>query len=81
MQQLQVSVVVSSQRRNIDDLLTSGPSSGMQPEARSLITWIVMDYCERGPLSGIAVRMVDDSLAVKLVGGGGCLVIPGHACW
>jgi hypothetical protein len=65
----------SSQRRNIDDLFASGPSSSVQIEARNLLTWIVMDLCERGPLSGISVRMADDAMSDKLVGAWACLLL------
>jgi hypothetical protein len=60
----------ASRRRSILDVLAaSGPLSSSHQGPAQLVTWIVMDYCERGPLSGLAVRMADDSLEVKLVGG------------
>ncbi len=56
-------------RRNILDVFPSSTSlSSPATAAHSLSTWIVMDWCDRGPLSGIASRMAGEPLEQKLVG-------------
>jgi hypothetical protein len=79
----------SGSRRNINDLTAAGPSAFNAPgggkddedEADagpgSLVTWIVMDFCDRGPLSRLVAQMADDPVEEKLVGGWRV----GAGCW
>ncbi len=85
----------SSSRRNIDDLAAGpsafntadgegGTAGSLTEEGHdtgpgSLVTWIVMDFADKGPLSSMACRMAGDAMERKLVGGRSWL---GSArCW